>query len=420
MEREIVPGLYHSLSERDEPPDRLRRRDILSKNPILSNPKQVIISGREKIATQQFDKPEQKLTVVAPESTTEREGIIFQWIPKPPSQGEIEAINQPSTQPQSLLTLNDLEQETDMGRLCLMSPSASADTKSRTYKDMNYVLTLETKGYFMHPSDAGPTPEDVALCERLLNQTAKTPRGTLFDDEFIGRFHNRLHTRSEARLLVDLHSLLVPSAENNFIRGREELKDVIDGYNDSWLRTEPIFGPKPQPDHARGLRWSAFSESQRRKLGIKPGENSHYAVRDDMYFPYLTAEVKCGNQSLEIADRQNMHSMCIALRGVVSLAQAGSSLEKVHRRLLGFSVSHELEDVRIYGYYPEVVTDGIKYYRWPVKRFNIWTEENKWACYSFVENLDREFLPIHTDRLMRFLEEISDPQDTASELAIRH
>ena len=36
-------------------------------------------------------------------------------------------------------------------------------------------------------------------------------------------------------------------------------------------------------------------------------------MQDDMYFPYLTAEIKCGNQALEFADRLNLHIMCIEL-----------------------------------------------------------------------------------------------------------
>lgn len=234
---------------------------------------------------------------------------------------------------------------------------------------------------------------------------------TLFDDEHITDFHNALQNRSEARLLVDLHPLIMPSAENQFIRGNQSLGDVIDGYNDPWVKTEPIYGPKPQPDHARGLKWSTFSESQRRKLGVKPNEKSPYTAREDMYFPYLTAEIKCGNQALELADRQNMHSMCIALRAVVSLCQAAGCTEEVHRRILGFSISHELEGFRIYGYYPEVSDGKVSFYRWPVAQPNIWTKEDRWTCYRFVENLDREFLPIHTERLMRIIEEVPNPDE---------
>jgi flagellar biosynthesis GTPase FlhF len=125
----------------------------------------------------------------------------------------------------------------------------------------------------------------------------------------------------------------------------------------------------------------------------------------------LTAEIKCGNQALELADRQNMHSMCIALRAVVSLCQAAGCTEEVHRRILGFSVSHELEGVRLYGYYPEVDGGKVSFYRWPVAQPNIWTKEDRWTCYRFVENVDREFLPIHTHRLLRVLEGVPDPDE---------
>jgi hypothetical protein len=291
--------------------------------------------------------------------------------------------------------------------------SSARDAKSSAYKAVNYVTILESKGCFMRQSSAGPIPEDIALCERLLHQPVKNPQGTLFDDEYIKDFHNILQNRSEARLLVDLHPLLMPSIENQFIQGKTWLKDVIDGYNDQWLKTEPIYGPKPQPDHARGLKRSIFSESQRQKLRIKPSEKSPYTAREDMYFPYLTAEIKSGNQALELADRQNMHSMCIALRAVVSLSQSAGYPEKVHRRLLGFSISHELDGLRIYGYYPEIDDGKTSFFRWPVAQFNIWTKEDKWTCYRFVENLDREFLPIHTDRLIQLLAEIPDPEEYA-------
>jgi hypothetical protein len=288
---------------------------------------------------------------------------------------------------------------------------SSRDAKSSAYKDVNYVPILEQKGCFMRPSISGPIAEDIELYERLLRQPNEIPTDTLFEDKYIADFYNTLRNRSEARLLVDLHPLLMPSAENRCIQGREGLKSVIDGYNDPWLKTEPIHGPKPQPDHAWGLKWSAFSDPQRRKLRIKPDEKSLYAVREDMYFPYLTAEIKCGNQALEYADRQNMHSMSIALRAVVSLAEAAGCLDQVHRRILGFSISHELEDLRIYGYYPEISEDKIEYFRWSVKKFNIWSKDDKWACYHFVENVNCEFLPIHINRLNHFLEQMADPKD---------
>lgn len=96
----------------------------------------------------------------------------------------------------------------------------------------------------MRQSSAGPMPEDIALCERLLSHPIQPPTGTLLEDEYVTGFHDALQNRSEARLLVDLHPLIMPSAENQYIQGNQSLKDVIDGYNDPWLKTEPIYGPK--------------------------------------------------------------------------------------------------------------------------------------------------------------------------------
>ncbi|OKL55239.1 hypothetical protein UA08_09490 [Talaromyces atroroseus] len=413
--KRAAASLYHSHSDGEEQPAKLRRRDSSSTLLFPSKRQQQTHTTRQPLSplsnnnSIRVDSPERGHPTVTPPSR-DRKDEIFQWIP-PPSDG-FEVMSQPASKRSRSRSIS-----TDRGRPRSVSPSTSAssrDAKSYAYKAANYVTILETKGCFMRSSDNGPTSGDVDLCERLLDPSVDTPRETLF--EFIKGFHDTLRNRSEARLLVDLHPLLMPSAENLRIQGREDLKDVIDGYNDPWLKTEPIYGPKPQPDHARGLKWSTFSESQRRKLGIKPDEKSLYAVREDMYFPYLTAEIKCGNQALEFADRQNMHSMCVALRAVVSLAQAAGRLEEVHQRLLGFSISHELEVVRIYGYYPEIGDDGIKYFRWPVKQFNLWTEADKWTCYRFVEKVDRVFLPIHIDRLMHFLEDILDPQDVPFEL----
>ncbi|EAW12599.1 uncharacterized protein ACLA_010250 [Aspergillus clavatus NRRL 1] len=418
MKRAATPGFRN---DGDERPAKLRRRNSSSTLPIPSNGQQKEqtipqppspLSNNHSI---KVDKPDYK-PVAPPRSkkVNDRENEIFQWIP-PPSD-DFEVMSQPAPKRSRSRSIS-----TDRGRPRSISPSTSAssrDAKSYAYKAANYVTILETKGCYMRSSDAGPIPDDVDLCKRLLDPSVDTPHGSLFDDEYIKAFHDILQNRSEARLLVDLHPYLMPSAENLFIKGRADLKNVIDGYNDPWLKTEPIYGPKPQPDHAQGLKWSIFSASQRRKLGIKPDEKSFYAVREDMYFPYLTAEIKCGNQALEFADRQNMHSMCIALRAVVSLAQAAGREGEVHQRLLGFSISHELEGVRIYGYYPEIDEDDIKYYRWPVKKYNIWTEADKWTCYRFVEKVNQEFLPTHINRLMQFLEEIPDPQDVSFELDI--
>jgi hypothetical protein len=49
-----------------------------------------------------------------------------------------------------------------------------------------------------------------------------------------------------------------------------------------------------------------------------------------IYFPFLTCEVKCGATALNIADRQNAHSMTMAVRGIVELFRLIKRKKKLH------------------------------------------------------------------------------------------
>jgi hypothetical protein len=77
-----------------------------------------------------------------------------------------------------------------------------------------------------------------------------------------------------------------------------------------------------------------------------------------MYFPFLTYKVKCDNLALDIADRQNTHSMTLAVRGIVELFRIVRREKELHLHILAFSVSHDHRTVRIYGHYPLI--DGDK------------------------------------------------------------
>ena len=76
--------------------------------------------------------------------------------------------------------------------------------------------------------------------------------------------------------------------------------------------------------------------------------SSFFAGREGTCFPFFTCEVKCGTQALDIGDRANTNSMTIVLRGVVELYRRAGRVMDVHRRILGFSISHDDKNVRIY------------------------------------------------------------------------
>ncbi|KAK5093563.1 hypothetical protein LTS08_008887, partial [Lithohypha guttulata] len=237
------------------------------------------------------------------------------------------------------------------------------------------------------------------------------PTDDLFDDDHFPAFHTNLRGRSESRLGADLHPRIMPSVENLCILGQQELGNLREGYNDSWIKSIPFYGPRPQPDHTIGYNWSNFNEQERRKLGVEPTKKSLYTAREDIYFPFLTAEVKCGKQGLELADMPNAHSMTVHQRGIVDLARGAKRTNVVHRRVLGFSMSHDDNGARIYAHYPEVNGEEITYWRETLREFTFGRDKGKdrWRCYQFTINVCKIFALPFLKQLRELIEQLPDP-----------
>jgi hypothetical protein len=56
---------------------------------------------------------------------------------------------------------------------------------------------------------------------------------------------------------------------------------------------------------------------------------------------FFTCEVKCGAAVLDIADRQNAHSIALAVRGIVELFRLVKRGKEIRREIFAFSVSHD-------------------------------------------------------------------------------
>ncbi len=131
-----------------------------------------------------------------------------------------------------------------------------------------------------------------------------------------------------------------------------------------------------------------FSDDQLSKLQPLLGNFSclsYFRATFYMYFPFFTCEVKCGTTGLEIADRQNSHSMTLAVRGIVELFKLAKSENELHRELLTFSISHDHRTVRLYGYYPILDGPKTRIYRHPIHTFDITAldGEERWTTYKF-------------------------------------
>lgn len=293
------------------------------------------------------------------------------------------------------------------------SDGSLREGKNPAVKSRLYEKTLAAAGIYM---DGGPkiTEADRALCKTLLESEQPLPSDSLFRDDRFEKTCARLRNENEAKVIRDISPLLVPSVEVLCAYGEEHLECLIDHVNQQWFGCVPVVaGPAPQPDYSTGCKDTVFTKDQLRKLEpfIKGWKGTPFLATAWMFFPFFTQEVKCGNEGLNIADRQNAHSGSVAVKQIVNLYRAVSRQNELHRKILAFSVSNDNEAVRIYGHYPLINGDQTSFYRHPIKKFDFTSEDGKekWTAYRFTKNVYDIFVPMHLDRIRIAVDQLPDP-----------
>ena len=270
----------------------------------------------------------------------------------------------------------------------------------------------------MVESNLGITDESEKLCRELLEMVQTVPQDSLFRSDVFKSTCEKIHNRNEARVIQDITRLIVPSAESLATFGAKHLDILIESVNGGWNNSIPLTGTRPQPDYSVGFKRQAFTDDQLAKLSpcigdFIAGDQSFFMATYYMYFPFLTCEVKCGAAALDIGDRQNAHSMTLAVRATVELFRAVERKDEVHRQVLAFSISHDHQLVRIYGHYAVIDGKDAKYYRHPIRKFNF-TELNgkeKWAAYQFTKNVYDTWMPMHFKRICSAIDQLPSELD---------
>jgi hypothetical protein len=294
------------------------------------------------------------------------------------------------------------------------SDQESRETKSAPYKDKRYETLLTTKDSYMDEHNLSITDKAMDLCQSLLEKEQTVPQVSLFRDDLFEETCRRIRNKTESRIVRDISPLIAPSAETLAIYGATHLKVTCESVNEGWNNSIPVIHPRPEPDYSVGFRREAFTEAQLNTLQSRVGgvmNNSYCLGTYYMYFPFLTCEVKCGDVGLDIADRQNAHSMTLAVRGIVELFKLVRREKELHREILAFSISHNDESVRIYGHYPVIDGNKTAFYRHTIRKFNF-TEmdgKEKWATYKFTKNVYDEWMPNHFKRICSVVDELQVP-----------
>ncbi len=263
------------------------------------------------------------------------------------------------------------------------------EEKSAPYRNASYPTLLETLGdSYMDESKLGISDASKEVHHNLLQMEHTAPNDTLFRDDVFYTACRNLRDKNEARVIQDIARLLAPSPEALAAFGASNLDVLVESVNEGWSNCVPVTNPRPQPDFSVGFGRSIFSDDQLSKIQPLLGDPSclsYLRATFYMYFPFLTCETKCGTTALEIADRQNAHSMTLAVRGIVELFKLAKREKELHRELLTFSISHDHRTVRLYGYYPIFDGPKTKIYRHPIHTFDITALDGKerWTTYSF-------------------------------------
>ncbi|KAL8284644.1 hypothetical protein RB600_009184 [Gaeumannomyces tritici] len=291
------------------------------------------------------------------------------------------------------------------------------EEKSAPYRDARYSLLLQTKGSYMKASELGITDTSKILVRDLLDGEQTFPAGTQFDDDIFVAACQNLENKNEARVIQDISRLIVPSAESLALRDKSH-RHLIESVNEGWNNSIPFTGTRPQPDYSVGFQREAFTDDQLAKLSpfigdFISGDQSFFMATYYMYFPFLTCEVKCGAGALDVADRQNAHSMTLAVRAIVELFRAVKREGEVHRQIIAFSVSHDHRSVRIYGHYPVIAGKDTKYYRHPIHEFSFTALDgkDKWTAYRFTKNVYDTWMPAHFKNICSAINQLPSELD---------
>ncbi|KAF2763011.1 hypothetical protein EJ05DRAFT_23383 [Pseudovirgaria hyperparasitica] len=279
----------------------------------------------------------------------------------------------------------------------ILTPSSSdqapRELKSATYRYLRYESRLSERGSFM-AKYKNISVESRELCRKLLESPQTPPKHTLFDDDLFEETLELIKGRNETRIIRDIAQLIVPPAELLAMRGSKHLKILRETTNAGWNNAIPFYGPRPQPDYGLGFKRQAFTKEQLQKLqpfiGNDMEECSYFAATDDMYFPFLTSEVKCGASALDIADRQNAHSQTVLSRGLFELFRLVGRAKELDNTISGFSYSHSDVDVRIWAHLIVTNGDDVKFYREPIAKFDIEKTiqaDNRWIAWTVTMNI---------------------------------
>ncbi|KAI9799447.1 MAG: hypothetical protein M1825_004547 [Sarcosagium campestre] len=276
--------------------------------------------------------------------------------------------------------------------------------KGWAYDYAHYRALLAYMGAFMHEpwnmAEVRHRVDDV--CQTLLEAKSTMPRWKLYHDEAYWMASCHRWNKTEARVIRSIMPLMLPSFQRVFT-GKLATRCAIlmECVNEFWTASVLLVGIRPQPDYSVGFRRSAFSAEQLAQLDPYLGrvnDETYFAATVDMFFPFLTCEVAA---TMELAERQNAHSMAIAVTGVVELFRLVGRHRMLHGETLGFSMSISGGAVRLNGHFALLQGDYTSCFQTCLysANFDDAAEILRWVPYRFTKTMMQDWMPKHYRRI---------------------
>lgn len=195
--------------------------------------------------------------------------------------------------------------------------------------------------------------------------------------------------------------------------------------NSDWTGCVSMGETRPKPDLTVGLSHEAFTTEELAKFWTYVSTDRASFVTPHIIYPFLVCKAKSGQVGLEKANVQNLHSAAIAVRAVFALYEHAYGIEAqkiaddLEGRLLVFSVSHNHDQVLLYGHYAlGAGAASRRYYRYPIATSSLTFRDGqrRLTAYSFVRNVYEIYAPLHLQRIQAALTRLPGPTPSTPSL----
>ena len=275
----------------------------------------------------------------------------------------------------------------------------------------SYEKYISTKGLDMDEFKGRElvSPASKITCKDLQNITRETFSSTVYSNAEINKVVKLSRNRNEATVNRNVTPLILPPIISLYLKdGGNQFEHLTEEVTTQWYESWVLAGPRPKPDLAVGFQSFAFTIEENAKLTYYTSFENLTRPTDELCFPFLMFEVKCGNEGLDYADRQNMHSCSVAVKALLKLEQKADQYreDKKFESLLGeilvYSISHDQKYGRLYGHYALVEGEKWTFYRHRIATFDIlYNERDLLTLHNFAINI----LTLHGSKLLKRLQE---------------